>query len=207
MDPQWLSWAKQLQAIAQSGLAYGKDPYDIERYQALRDIALDIMARGGDFDLNELKDIFQDEIGYCTPKIDVRGAAFKDDKVLLVQEIGDNYRWTLPGGWGDIGLTARENAEKEFLEESGYQVRATKLVAVYDRAKQGHAPPHPHDCYKLFFLCEIIGGSPQSSIETSAVDFFALDNLPELSLNRVTAAQLETMYAHYRNPQLATEFD
>jgi ADP-ribose pyrophosphatase YjhB (NUDIX family) len=206
MDPQWLRWAKQLQAIAQSGLTFAKDPYDIERYQALREIALDIMTHVGNTNIAVLRTIFQNEIGYCTPKIDVRGAAFKDQKILLVRERSDML-WTLPGGWGDIGLTPSENIEKEFVEESGYQVKTIKLAAVYDRTKQGHTPPHPHDTYKLFFLCEIIGGAPQASIETSEISFFAEQALPELSLSRVTSAQIIRMFEHYRNPLLLADYD
>jgi ADP-ribose pyrophosphatase YjhB (NUDIX family) len=206
MEPQWLRWAKQLQAIAQSGLTFAQDPYDIERYQALKEIALNIMAQGGNTDITELRNIFQNEIGYCTPKIDVRGAAFEDQKILLVRERSDAL-WTLPGGWGEVGLTASENVEKEFLEESGYRVKTIKLAAVYDRAKQGHVPPHPYDVYKLFFICNIIGGAPKINNEISEIGFFSENGLPELSLTRTMPVQIARMFKHYRNPSLPVDYD
>jgi ADP-ribose pyrophosphatase YjhB (NUDIX family) len=143
--------------------------------------------------------------GYATPKVDVRGAAFKDGRVLLVKEITDG-KWTLPGGWADVNQTPAECVVREIAEESGFQARAIKLAAVYDYQRRNHVR-HKDSIYKLFFICEILGGAARPSNETSEVAFFALDALPELSIGRSTAAQIERMFEHRADPTLATEFD
>ncbi|MDZ8183945.1 MAG: NUDIX hydrolase [Nostoc sp. ChiSLP02] len=205
MQPKWLEWAQKLQAIAQNGLTYSEGVYDIERYKQLRAIATEIMATYSNVEHSYLLDLFSREVGYATPKVDVRGAIFRDDTILLVKERADGG-WTLPGGWADVGESPSEVVVKEVYEESGYQTRAIKLLAVYDRDKQGH-PPFPFYVYKLFFHCELIGGSASSSIETEAVDFFPEDALPELSIGRVTPAQITRLFQHYRQPDLPTDFD
>ncbi|PHJ58621.1 ADP-ribose pyrophosphatase [Nostoc linckia z18] len=205
MEPKWLEWSQKLQAIAQNGLTYSEGVYDIERYKQLRAVATEIMATYSNVEHSYLLDLFSGEVGYATPKVDVRGAIFRDDTILLVKERADGL-WTLPGGWADVGESPSEVVVKEVYEESGYQTRATKLLAVYDRDKQGH-PPFPFYVYKLFFKCELIGGSPSSSIETEAVDFFPEDALPELSIGRVTPTQIARLFQHYRQPDLPTDFD
>jgi ADP-ribose pyrophosphatase YjhB (NUDIX family) len=155
--------------------------------------------------VNVIRDLFAGQVGYATPKIDVRGAVFRDDAILLVKERSDGC-WTLPGGWADVGDSPAEAVVREIAEESGYLTRAVKLLALYDRNKHGH-PPIPDHAYKLFFLCEIIGGAPAESTETNGVGFFAEDELPNLSLTRVTPAQIARLFAHNRNPNLPTDFD
>ncbi|MEH1940582.1 MAG: NUDIX hydrolase [Nostoc sp.] len=205
METKWLEWAQKLQAIAQNGLAYSEGVFDIERYKQLRAIATEIMATYSNVEHRYVLDLFSREVGYATPKVDVRGAIFRDDSILLVKERADGC-WTLPGGWADVGESPSEVVVKEVYEESGYQARAIKLLAVYDRDKQGH-PPFPFYVYKLFFKCELIGGSPSSSIETEEVGFFPEDALPELSIGRVTPAQITRLFQHYRQPDLPTDFD
>jgi ADP-ribose pyrophosphatase YjhB (NUDIX family) len=205
-DPAWLLWARELQALAQGGLTFSTNGYDIERYQRLRAIALEMLAAGSGTPLERIGALFEQDLGYPTPKVDVRAAAFREDRILMVREISDG-RWTLPGGWADVNQTARECVEREVREESGYLARATKLVGVYDYRRQGHTISHPYSIYKLFFLCELTGGSPQGSIETSEVGFFALDALPELSRGRSNAAQIARMFAHRADPTLPAEFD
>ncbi|MDZ8227803.1 MULTISPECIES: NUDIX hydrolase [unclassified Nostoc] len=205
METKWLEWAQKLQAIAQNGLTYSENPFDIERYKQLRAIATEIMATYSNVEHSHVLDLFSREVGYATPKVDVRGAIFRDDTILLVKERADGC-WTLPGGWADVGESPSQVVMKEVYEESGYQARAIKLLAVYDRDKQGH-PPLPFYVYKLFFKCELIGGSPSSSIETEEVGFFAEDALPELSIGRVTPAQITRLFQHYRQPDLPTDFD
>ena len=179
--------------------------FDIERYKYLREIAAEIIASHANIELTEVLDLFTQETGYATPKVDVRGAVFQENKILLVKERSDGC-WTLPGGWADIGESPSESVVKEILEESGYHTRATKLLAVYDRDKQGH-PPHPNYIYKLFFQCELIGGDARSSIETEDVGFFAEDNIPQLSLGRILPNQITKLFEHYRNRDLAPDFD
>ncbi len=205
ITPQWLEWAQRLQAIAQNGLAYSENQFDIERYHSLQNITAEIVSTYSELEHKQILDLFTGEVGYATPKIDIRGAVFRDNKILLVKERVDGL-WTLPGGWADVGESPSEAVVKEIREESGYKARALKLVAVYDRDRQGHTP-FPFYCYKLFFLCELIGGSPSASIETEEVDFFFEDNIPLLSIGRVTKAQIQLMFEHYRHPDLPTDFD
>lgn len=206
-EPDWLAWAREIQGIAQTGLTFTRDPYDRERYEALQTLAARIMAEAGNADLCRVAALFRAQDGYATPKIDVRGAVFDaQGHILMVREVLDEGRWTLPGGWGDVNLTPAENVAKEVFEESGFSVRVTKLAAVWDRTRQGHGPS-PFSAYKLFFLCEITGGAAATSLETSEVAFFAEDALPgELSEGRVLPHQLHRMFAHHRDPALPTEF-
>ncbi|MBN2330124.1 MAG: NUDIX hydrolase [Candidatus Omnitrophica bacterium] len=206
MDPQWLTWAKRLQAISQTGLTYAKDPFDRERYQEVRQIAAEITAGGSNESVERLLELFGRQEGYATPKVDVRGVVFSHDKILLVKERIDDA-WTLPGGWADIGQSPKECVVREVMEESGYVVRALKLLAVYDREKHPHHPPLPFHIYKHFFLCEIVGGEARCSSETSAVDFFSETDLPPLSITRITPEQIHRMFEHYRNPALPCDFD
>lgn len=204
-EPRWLTWSRELQAIAQTGLTFATDPYDLERYARLRTLALQIMAEGAAAPLERLEALFAQDLGYPTPKVDVRGAVIKDGRILLVREASDG-RWTLPGGWADVNQSAAQCVEREIREESGYQARAVKLAAVWDSHRQGHGYPHPYTIYKVFFVCELIGGRAQPSLETSAVEFFAAGALPELSTGRVTAAQIARMFEHHHQPQLPADF-
>lgn len=207
-EPDWLTWSRELQAIAQTGLAFTNDPYDRERYVMLRDLAARAMALGGAASFEAVVELFRGETGYATPKIDVRGAAFDaDGRILLVREVLDEGRWTLPGGWADVNLTPAENVIKEMREESGFDVRVTKLAAVWDRARQGH-PPMPFSAAKMMFVCEIVGGEATTSLETAGCGWFAEDALPEdLSIGRTLPHQIKRLFAHWRAPDLPTEFD
>ncbi len=207
-EPEWLAWARELQAVAQTGLAFTRDPYDTERYQLLRDLAARIAAARTGADQPHLVELFARETGYATPKIDVRAAAFNAaGGILMVREVMDEGRWTLPGGWADVGVTPAENAVKEAREETGFDVRVRKVAAVWDRTRQGHQPQF-FSAQKLFFLCDIVGGAAATSLETSEVAFFAESAVPsDLSLGRVLPHQIGRMFAHWRDPSLPTEFD
>lgn len=202
---KWLEWAKQIQAIAQTGLAYTKDVYDAERYEALREISIDILNSYTSVDREIIELSFANERGYATPKVDIRGVVFKDNKVLLVQEKHDGA-WALPGGWGDIGLSPSEVAVKEIKEEAGYEVRPVRLLAVLDK-KFHHHPPEPYHVYKFFIQCEIVGGEAAAGLETSDAAFFEENHLPRLSLQRNTEQQIKTMFQFLRNPNKATIVD
>lgn len=206
MEPNWLRWAKQLAALAHNGLTYSHIPYDRERYEHIRDIAAEMMAHGFGLDKTSILDRLAREEGYATPKVDVRGAAFRDDQILLVREAHDGG-WTLPGGWADPGQSPTEAVVREVFEESGFHVRVTKLAALYDRSKHPHLPLAPFHIYKLFFLCEITGGAATESHETSGVDFFGADNIPDLSISRTLPFQIARMFQHRRDPNLPTDFD
>jgi len=207
MDPHWLKWARELMAIAQTGLHYTENKYDVERFNQIRHIAAEIMSMHSSVEMEKVLTLAQAESGYATPKVDVRGVVFKDDKILLVREIMDNNRWTLPGGWADVNESPAESVEREVFEESGFKSKVVKVLAVYDRTKQGHVPPYMFHIYKLFFLCQLIGGEANTSIETSDVAFFNEHEIPELSVARVTYQQIMKFFDHHRNPHLPTDFD
>jgi len=209
-DPKWLVWTRELQAIAQSGLAYTPTEYDRERFERLRELASEMMAAGSDEPAEKIERLFAAEGGYATPKVDVRGAVFDDqERLLLVRETADRGRWTLPGGWADVNQTPAESVLKEIGEESGYAARVTKLAAVWDRTRQGHGGG-AFSCWKFFFVCAVTGGEARTSTETSEVRWFREDELPgdeELSTSRVLKRQLRRMYVHLRAPGMATEID
>ena len=206
MNNNLLAWARHLQAISQNGLNYAENDYDRDRYTLIRQIAAEMLATTDPAVTPQyLVGFFSRETGHATPKVDVRTAVFRDDRILLVREISDGG-WTLPGGWSDVGDSPSLAAAREVREESGYEVKITKLVAAYDRDRHPH-PPIPYHAYKLFFLGELTGGAPTTSNETDAVDFFAEDRLPPLSLTRTLPEQIALMFRHYRNPALPAEFD
>lgn len=201
-----LELARRLFALAQTGLHFTKDRYDRERYEEVAQIAAELLANVSSHAASDLLQRWQADDGYITPKIDVRGACFREDgRVLLVREILDG-KWTLPGGWADVNDSPSHAVEKEIEQESGFTARAVKLATVYDRNKHGH-PHYLFHAWKLFFICEITGGEPRHSIETDGVDFFDINELPELSLGRTTAAQIHRMLEHHLHRDRATEFD
>ena len=200
-----LTWARALEAIALNGLHFSRDVYDRERYLKLQKLAAEMLAAEIEVSLAQVREYWQGESGYITPKVDVRGGVFDGGRVLLVRERSDG-RWTLPGGWVDVNDAPSEAVAREIREESGYEARAVKLAALVDKNRHPH-PPGIHHIYKLFFLCEITGGSPSASNETDAVAFFSVRELPELSTGRVLASQIERLYEHRLNPALPTDFD
>ncbi len=207
-DPDWLIRARAIQAIAQTGLAFSKDPYDLDRYAALRRLAVRIMADHTDTPAGRIAGLFDAETGYATPKVGVRGAVFDAaGRILMVRETVDDNRWTLPGGWADVNQTPAQSVVREVFEESGYQVRAVKLAAVWDRARQAH-PPMVFSVVRLFFICALEGGLPKTSLETSEVAWFAEADVPaDLSVRRTMPHHITHMFAHWRDPGLPTAFD
>jgi len=201
---KWLQIAQNLQSIAQAGLTYTENGYDVERYQQIMQMSKEIIVDFSNMEMDKVNRLFHMEKGYLTPKVDVRGVVFRGDKILLVKETLDG-KWSLPGGWADVGLTASEVVVKEVKEESGLEVKTLKLLAVFDKKCHPH-PPEIYYVYKFFFLCEEMSGELETSIETSAVDFFSKDELPELSTNRNTESQITQMFALKSNPQ-ETLFD
>jgi ADP-ribose pyrophosphatase YjhB (NUDIX family) len=204
--PRWLDWARTLQSVGQAGLTYARDPFDRERYREVRRVAAQIAAAGTSADPDVIEGFFASQHGYPTPKIDVRAAVIVEHRILLVHE-RDDGAWSLPGGWADVGESAAETAERETREEAGVEVRAVKLLALYDRERRGH-PRHPEYSYKAIFACQAEGsGSPRPGYETLGAGFFARDELPELSLARVLPDQIALAFAHAANPSLPTAFD
>ena len=205
MDNQWMQWAQRIQAIAKTGIAFSKDIYDIERYEELRNISVEIIAKHTDLEIAKIKDLFADAKGYQTPKVDIRGVVFRNGRILMVKEKNDN-KWALPGGFCDVGLSPSQNVVKEIKEESGFIVNPIRLLALLDKNKH----PHPVDLqhfYKIFILCEIVGGEATAGIETNSIEFFSENDLPELSITRNTASQIHTLFEFLHNPDKETVFD
>ncbi|MBT2682394.1 NUDIX hydrolase [Bacillus sp. ISL-37] len=205
MEQKWLEWAKEMQSIAQAGLTYSRDVYDLERFEQLRNLSIEIIASHTDLDIKVIKNLFANDTGYQTPKVDIRAVVFKENKILMVKENTDGG-WSLPGGWGDVGFTPAEVAVKEVREEAGYEVKAVKLIGVLDKKCHPH-PPSLHHVYKIFILCEIVGGEAKKGIETSEVDFFSEENLPPLSIARNTKSQIELAFKYLYNPDEPAYFD
>ncbi len=197
--------ANSLFAIAQNGLLFTKDVFDKERYLQIQKIAASILAEKSSFSFDKIIELFNGEKGYATPKLDVRGAVFNDNKILLVKERSDEL-WTLPGGWVDVNESPSEAVCKEIYEESGFKTKAIKLMALFDKNKHAHPIQLPH-IYKVFFICELVGGEKRPSIETSEIEFFEKDKLPDLSLSRVTKSQIDRAFEHKQNMELPTDFD
>lgn len=202
----WREALKRLRAIAQTGLTYTSDPYDRDRYRELEEISLTLLARLLDATPEVVRSVYLPAAGYPTPKIDVRAGVFDGDRVLLVREAADG-RWTLPGGWGDEHESPRASIERETREESGYEVRAERLVAVKDRHLHPYTPKRLERIYKLFFLCGLAGGEAATSLETDGVGFFTVDDLPPLSLGRTLPADIEMLDAFRRAPDRPAYFD
>jgi ADP-ribose pyrophosphatase YjhB (NUDIX family) len=208
-----VDWARRLQAIAQTGLAYGEPTeYDRVRYAEVRRIAAEMLA--GPNGASAADTVFAAEQGHATPKLDVRGAVFRDHGILLASELADDGRWTLPGGWVDVGESPSIAVEREVLEESGYRTRAVRLLALYDRSRHGHdrsrvgERPHFWHTWKAFFLCELAGDErARLGGETGAAEFFPRDELPELSLARVTPEQIERLFELREHPEWPADFD
>lgn len=195
-DEQWLYTLNRITSLAQTGLHYCKDAYDIERYHEIIGCAESLLQLQNISTENFSQELLSN-IGYVTPKLDIRAVVFQDNKLLLVKETQDGL-WSLPGGWADVGYSASENAVKEVAEETGLQVEVKQLLSLLDRRKHPHPPMYVH-VYKVFFLCEIIGGELRGSIETSEAKFFAENEIPPLSIDRVTYEQIADIFAQAKN--------
>jgi ADP-ribose pyrophosphatase YjhB (NUDIX family) len=206
MDFHWLDNAQRLRAIAQTGLTYCKDRFDRQRYDELTQMAQAMLAALLTQPPEAITRAFELDKGYPTPKVDVRTAVFSDGRILLVKEWFDGL-WTMPGGWADELDSPSKAAERECEEESGYLVRVTRLVSVKDRRLHPYEPQHLGGIYKLFFLGEVVGGAARTSDETTDAGFFALDDLPPLSLARTLRVDIEQAWMHLNDPSRATTFD
>lgn len=201
---KWLEWAVELQALAQAGLTYGKDIYDRERYQRIREIAAEMVALKADISPETVQDLFCSECGYQTPKLDTRAAVFEGDKILLVHE--NDGTWCLPGGWCDVNISAAENVVKEVKEEAGLDVTADMVIAVQDREKHNR-PVYANKICKIFFLCTCHGGAFQENSETSEAGYFGLDELPVLATAKVTEGQIRMCFEAKNAEHWVTVFD
>lgn len=203
---QWMHWAKQLQALSQAGQAYSKDKFDLQRFDEVASIAQQMMAELAGTPVEKVQQLFVPEVGYPTPKVDLRAGVFKDGKILLVREREDDC-WTMPGGWADVCETPSQGIIREVLEESGYSVSSPTLVAIKDRDVHPYLPKYPQHIYKMFFLCHFESGQPTPNIEISEIGFFELNALPPLSTSRVLKSDIELMFQHHEHPTTSVWVD
>lgn len=203
-EENWLRWAVELQSLAQAGLAYGKDVYDLERYTRIREIAAEMLVEPSGLPLERVKDLFCCETGYQTPKLDSRAAIFQDGKVLLVQE--NDGRWSLPGGWVEVDLSVGENTVKEAKEEAGVDVVPERLIAVQDRARHNQ-PLYAYGVCKIFVLCTLLGGRFEKNSETLQSRWFGEDELPALAEEKNTAQQIRMCFQAARDPDWKVQFE
>lgn len=203
-NEKWLDWAIKLQSIAQAGLFYGKDTFDVERYEQVREIAAEMLSFQTEIPLSKVKELFCNEVGYQTPKLDTRAAIFKDDKILLVQE--KNGKWSLPGGWVDVDVSVKENVIKEVKEEAGLDVTADLVIAVQDREKH-NLPRYAYKICKVFVLCSVIGGTFEENIETVDSRYFGIAELPELAEEKNNKEQVKMCFEAYHAEHWKTLID
>ena len=202
---KWLQWVIELQSLAQAGLTYGKDVYDRERYERLREISAEMLSHMSEVPTEVVKGLFCNETGYQTPKLDTRAAIFQDGKILLVCE--NNGKWSLPGGWCDVNVSVGENTVKEVKEESGLDVKAVSIIAVQDRARH-NLPVYAYGVCKIFVLCSLVGGCFRDNLETVGFDYFSEDDLPPLATEKNTEEQVKMCFEAYRaGDQWKTVFD
>lgn len=203
-NEKWLQWAVELQAIAQCGLFYGKDKFDRERYERIREIAAEMIELKTELSLDRVKDLFCSDVGYQTPKIDTRAAIFKDGKILLVHEA--NGTWSLPGGWCDVNISTEENTVKEVKEEAGLDVKVKRVIAVQDREKH-NLPIYAYKVCKIFMQCEVTGGEFKANNETTGFEYFGIDELPVLAEEKNTREQIEMCLKAMRSEIWEALFD
>jgi ADP-ribose pyrophosphatase YjhB (NUDIX family) len=203
--PQWLKWAREIEAIGQTGLHFSTNDFDRQRYGRMVELAAEMLSQPTGIDVEVIQKVFLDQRGYATPKVDVRGGVFKDDRLLMVREKIDG-RWSMPGGWADVNEPPAAMVEREVWEESGYRVKARKLVGVYE-SNHDRAPLEVFHAYKLVFLCDLVGGEASTSIETTDSGFFGQDQMPPFSLARTNERIVADVFAHKHDPDLAVTFD
>jgi ADP-ribose pyrophosphatase YjhB (NUDIX family) len=205
MNEKWLQWATTLQSIAQAGLTFGADTYDLDRYEQIRSIAVDILHEYTDIDHKKIRELFASETGYQTPKVDIRAAVFKDEKILMVREKVDG-RWSLPGGWADVNTSVSESAVRECIEEAGANVKPKRIIAIHLANKQNNFI-YPFTIYKILVECELIEYNFKDNTETLESGFFTLDNLPELSVERNNLKQINLCFEAKKSKVFETIFD
>jgi ADP-ribose pyrophosphatase YjhB (NUDIX family) len=203
--PKWLEWAREIQQLSQTGLAFAKTEYEMMRYKRLIELTAEIVEYHTHLDKSEIEKVFMKQPGYATPKIDVRAAVIKDDKILLVQEKSDNL-WAMPGGWADVGNIPSEVAIRETKEESGFDVKPRKIIGVYDANRVGGQLEFFH-AFKIIFFCDVIGGMATTSDETIDVKYFSFEEIPPLSMNRTNKNHLEEIRLHLKDSNRQTYFD
>jgi ADP-ribose pyrophosphatase YjhB (NUDIX family) len=205
MVNKWLEWAAQLQSIAQAGLTFGENQYDLDRYQQIRDLSVEILHEYTEINHEKIRDLFASETGYQTPKVDVRAAVINDNKILMVHEKADG-RWSLPGGWADVNASVSESAVKECFEEAGAIVKPKRIIAIH-LGNRHNNHNFPYTIYKIFVECELVKYSFRENTETLGSGFFGFDNLPELSFERNNPDQIKMCFEANNSDVFETRFD
>ena len=205
MKNKWLEWATRLQSIAQAGLTFGENQYDLDRYQQIRNLSVEIMQEHTDVSFEKIRDLFASETGYQTPKVDIRASVFKDDMILMVKEKIDG-RWSLPGGWADVNTSVSESAVRECLEEAGAKVRPKRIIAIHLANKHCEFI-YPYTIYKVIVECELIENNFKTNTETLEAGFFPLDSLPQLSTERNSRSQIELCFEAKKHKVFEANFD
>jgi ADP-ribose pyrophosphatase YjhB (NUDIX family) len=205
MKNKWLEWATRLQSIAQAGLTFGENQYDLDRYRQIRKLSVEIMHEYTDMSFEKIIDLFASETGYQTPKVDIRASVFKEDMILMVKEKVDG-RWSLPGGWADVNSSVSESAVRECLEEAGAKVRPKRIIAIH-LANRHCDFIYPYTIYKVIVDCELIENSFKTNTETLEAGFFPLDSLPPLSVERNSLSQIELCFEAKKHQVFEANFD
>ncbi len=197
---------KRIQALAEIGLQYCDNSFDIERYREIQEISLELLEEMTNVPVEKIIPVIEEKNGYKTPKVDVRAVVFNEkDEILLIQEKVDGL-WAMPGGWSDISFSPAEVAEKECFEEAGLKVKAIRLLAVLDKQKQ-NMPPAFEYVYKIFLLCKKLDNNISVGSETSDVGWFKENKIPPLSTPRNTISQVSKMFQYHRGEITEAIFD
>lgn len=205
MNTKWLEWASEIQSIAQAGLTFSENQYDIDRYKKLRNIAVSIVNEYTNVPDDKLLTLFAGETGYQTPKVDIRSAVFRGNAILMAREKIDG-KWSLPGGWADVNSSVSESAIRECYEEAGAIVKPRRIIAIHTANRQNDFI-YPYTIYKIFVECDLLEWKFEENMETLCADFFTLDKLPELSVERNNLNQVKMCFAAKDRNPFETVFD
>ncbi|SDL30236.1 NUDIX hydrolase [Halarsenatibacter silvermanii] len=204
--PGWLSYARRLQTIAQAGLTYSENKYDRERFKEIQKIGAEILREYSSLEKEKAEDLLESEIGYPTPRVDVRAAIFRKGDILMVKE-KINDRWSLPGGWADIEWSLKENLIKEAHEEAGVEINPRRIIGVFDRGTKDEEALSFYGIYKIFVECDFISMDFQENIETSTAKFYGRDDLPNISKERNTEEEIKLCFEARNKENFEAKFD
>jgi ADP-ribose pyrophosphatase YjhB (NUDIX family) len=205
MNTKWLEWATRLQSIAQSGLTFGENQYDLDRYQQIRDLSVEILHEYTDVKHEKIINLFASETGYQTPKVDIRAAVFKDDRILMVKEKIDG-KWSLPGGWADVNTSVSESIIRECQEEAGAEVKPKRIIAIHHANRQNNFV-YPYTIYKIIVECDLLKYCFEENSETLGSEFFSFENLPDLSVERNNLSQISLCFEAKKHILFEPVFD
>ena len=191
----FVKYLQRMIALTDTGLTFTKDPFDRERYEDLRSLLSEMLNQESDLDAEEVAEVLKPTSAYVTPLMDVRAWIVEDEKICLVRGQGEND-WALPGGFGEVGYSPTENILKEIEEETGFEAKVERLLAVFDTNRfQLQSKQYA----KFIFECKLLDGQFQKNQEIADLQFFAIDQLPNLSEKRITKEQIEILWQVYQD--------